>query len=88
VGRPEAAGHEAEIGLEPIAQGRLQLVRLVADDRDPCGLEAQLQRLCGQKRPVQVSALSPDELAAGDDDRGLRPRAIRCPGLQGRCRGR
>jgi hypothetical protein len=88
VGRPEATGDEAEIGLQPFAERRLELVGPVADDGDPSRLEAELQRLRGEKRPVQVCPLSPDELAAGDDDRGPRPRAIRFQGLQGRCRRR
>src|SRR2546425_8652378 len=66
--RPEAAGHRAEMGLEPRAQRRLELGRVVADDLDPGRLEPQPEQLAGQERPVAIGALAADELTAGDDD--------------------
>ena len=82
VGRAEPAGDQAEVGLEPLAQRRLQLLRAIADDRDAGRLEAEREHLLGQERPVQVGALAADELAPGDDDRGARPlrHGATCPG--------
>jgi hypothetical protein len=86
VGRPEPAGDQAEIGADRLGEYRLELVRPVADDRDPGRVDTQLERLRSQEGTVQICALTPDQLAAGDDDRGARPRRIRCPARQGRCR--
>ena len=66
--RAEPARDEAEVRVEPLPQRGLQLERIVADDRDPCGLDAEPQQLLGEERPVQVRAVAADELAAGDDD--------------------
>src|SRR5204862_7789251 len=72
VGRPEAARDAAEVGLEPLSQRGLELAGVVADDRDPRGLEAETQQLGGEKRPVQVAPVTADELTAGDDDEAAR----------------
>src|ERR671934_132151 len=68
VRRPEPAGEDAEIGREPLAKGGLELPGIVPDDLDPCGLDPQPKQLAGQERAVPVGPLTPDELAAGDDD--------------------
>jgi hypothetical protein len=70
--RPEPAGDQAQVGLDPLAERRLELVLLVADERDPVGLESALQELAGEERPVAVGALPADDLAAGNDDRRAR----------------
>jgi hypothetical protein len=74
VGRAEAAGDETRVRREAFPQDGFQLGRRVADDRDPGGLEAVLQRLGGQEGAVPVRALAADELTAGDDDQRAWPR--------------
>src|SRR5213076_1678848 len=88
VGRAEAAGDEAEVGIEAVAERVLQLVLPVADDLDPRRLEAESKRLACEERAVAVRPVAADELAAGDHegrppaDQGqapvvaLRPRAV------------
>ena len=68
VRRAEAARDEAQVGREALGQRGPQLVRPIADDDDPRGLEAETQRLLGKERPVPIGALAADELAPGDDD--------------------
>ena len=84
VRRPEATGDEAHVGLEALAECRLEPLGVVADDCDVCGLEPEQQRLTGVERPVQVCPLSAHELAARDDDGGARTpqergEIVRCP---------
>ena len=67
--RAQPAGDDAQIGLQPFAERSGELTGRVADDRDPCRLEAEREQLAGEKRPVQVGPVAADELAAGDDDR-------------------
>ena len=76
VRRAEAAGDEARVGLQTLAQHRLELGGGVPDDRDPGRLEPVAQRLGGEERAVPVGALAADELAAGDDDDRARPRSV------------
>ncbi len=76
VRRAEPAGDEADVGLEPLAQRRLELLGRVADDRDPRRLEAEPERLAREERAVQVGALAAHELAARDDDEGARPAQV------------
>jgi hypothetical protein len=68
VRRPQPAREHEEVGLEPLPDSGLQLCRVVADDRDPCRLQAEPGQLVGQERPVRVPAAAADQLAAGDDD--------------------
>ena len=63
---PETRQRSASL---PRPERVLELVRVVADDRDPRGLETEGERLAREERAVQVGALAADELAAGDDDR-------------------
>ncbi len=70
VRRPEAAGDEADVCLERARQRGLELVGVVADDRDLRGLQAQQERLTGIERSVQVCSLPAHQLAAGHDDGG------------------
>ena len=72
VRRPESARDEADIGLESFAQGGLELGRIVADDRDPRGLEPEPERLPRVERAVQISPLAANELASRYDDGGAR----------------
>ena len=51
-----------------ISSGRSPTIVILAGSRPSS------ERLGGEKRAVQVGALAADELAAGDDDRGPRPR--------------
>ena len=69
VGRPEAAGDEANVGFARRAQRSLEISGLVPDDHDLLGLEAQRERLASVERPVAVGSLAAHELAARDDDR-------------------
>src|SRR5207244_5389132 len=73
VRRSESARDDAEIRLEPLAQGGLQLVGPVAHDRDACRLEPELEYLPSEEGPVQVSAVAANELARGDDEDRARP---------------
>src|SRR5205085_6464547 len=52
VRRAEAAGDDAEVGAEAFSERRLELVRPVADDRDPRRLEPEPKRLAGEERAV------------------------------------
>ena len=52
---PSPPGDDAEVGVEPLAQRRLELLRVVADDRDPRRLEPEPQQLRGEERPVRVA---------------------------------
>ena len=84
VGRPEATRDEADVGFEPLAQRRLELVRVVADDRDARRLETEAQRFLSVERAVEIGSLAPDELAARHDDccAGARQELgviVRCP---------
>ena len=72
----------------PARRASLQIGRVVADDRDALGLEAESQRLAGVERAVGVASLAAHELAARDDDRRARaahpetvmgPRTVRSP---------
>ena len=72
---PRPPGHEAEVGRHPVAQRPLEVLRAVADDRDPLGVEPESLRLCGEERAVPVLPLAAHELAPRDDDRRPRPRA-------------
>jgi hypothetical protein len=73
VGRPEAAGDQAEVGLEALPERELEVLWAVAHDRDASRLQSEAHGLGGEKRSVPVLPLPPDELGARDDDR--RPRA-------------
>ena len=84
VGRPEAARDEADVGLEPLAQRRLELVRVVADDRDARRLETEAHRFLSVERAVEIGSLAPHELTARHDDccAGTRQELgviVRCP---------
>ena len=68
MGRPQAAGDETQVRCEPLAKRGFELVRVVADDRDPRRFHAEPQELLREERAVQVGAVAADELAAGDDD--------------------
>ena len=78
VGRPQPSGDDAEIGLEPVAERRLELLGSIADDRDARGIEPEREHCVREKRPVAVVAVSAHELAPGGDDR--HPRA--CHGVR------
>ncbi len=53
---------------QPVADRLLELVGVVADDRDLDRLETQAQHLGGEEGAVQVAAVAPDELRAARDD--------------------
>jgi len=78
VGRAEAAGHRDQVGPgDGVAKRPLELARLVADDHDACGLDAEREQRAGEVRAVEIGAVAANELAArGDDDRaGARAQA-------------
>ena len=62
VRRPEPAGDEAEVGLERLAEGVLEVFDAVADDRDRRRLETEAHGLGREEGPVAVLALAADEL--------------------------
>ena len=68
MGRPESARDEADIGLEALPQGGLELRRVVADDRDARRLEPEPESLLRVEGAVQIRSLAPDELATRHDD--------------------
>src|SRR5581483_5136076 len=70
VRRPEAAGDDEQVLGETGAQRRLEVGRVVADDGDPCGLDAEAEERRGEKRPVAIRTVAADELGARGDERG------------------
>ena len=56
----------------PSREGRLEVGRIVADDRDPRRLDAEPKQRRREERAVSVVAVAADELGARGDDR--RPR--------------
>jgi hypothetical protein len=72
VGRPEPAGDDTQVSLQPFPERGRELARLVTDDGDAGRSDPERQQLAGEERAVQVGALAADELAAGDDNRGAR----------------
>src|SRR3954451_1850156 len=82
VRRAEPSRHEDCVTIvERRAQRRLELAGVVADDRDSRRLEPEPKRLACEIRPVQIGSLAAHELAARDDDDGLRARQPFKPGL-------
>jgi hypothetical protein len=75
VRRPEPAGDDAEVRGRALTERRLELFRRVADDEDAFRLEPERDELTRDERPVQVVAISSNELAAGDDDERARAAA-------------
>src|SRR5439155_10270805 len=73
VRRPEAARDDAEVRLEAPAKRGLELVGPVADDLDAGRLEPEPEHLPRQEGPVEVGAISANELAPGDDEDRARP---------------
>ena len=69
---PARAGDEIRRG-ERVAQRRLELAGVVADDLDPRRLEPEGEQRASEERAVQIGPVAAHELAAGDDDH--RPRA-------------
>ena len=74
VRRPEPAGDDAEVRLQPLGQRRLELVVVVADDRDARRLDAEVDELLREEGSVAVAAVAADELAARYDDVATRRR--------------
>ena len=70
--------------VERLAERRLELGGVVADDRDPGGLQPQPERLLRVERAVQIAPLAPYQFAARHDDgcAGARQELgaiVRCP---------
>ena len=78
--RPEPAGHDAQVGAQPFRERRLELLLVVADDRDQRRLEPEPHELARDERAVAIVPVAPDELAPGDDDDATQeakmPRAV------------
>jgi hypothetical protein len=68
VRRPQAARGDEQVVLEPLAEGSLEVGRIVADDGDPRRLDAETEQRAGEERPVGVPAIATDELGTRDDD--------------------
>ena len=62
--------------MQAFAKSGLELVGLVAHDRDPIRLEAAVRQLRRKERAVRVAPPAPHELTAGDDDRCAWGQAI------------
>ena len=73
VSRAEPTRDEAGVGGECLPQRGLQLLGPVPDDCDPCGLEAEPERLTGEEGTVQIGPLAAHELAPRRDDDSARP---------------
>ena len=80
VRRPEATRDDEQIVSEAVDERRLEIGRVVADDRDPRRLETEAQQRCGEERPVSVVPVAAHELRARCDDRyawaGCQPVAV------------
>jgi hypothetical protein len=72
VRRPETAGGDEQVALEPGLQRRAELRRDVADDPQLGGIDPELEQRAREERPVEVRPVAADELRAGDDDRGAQ----------------
>jgi hypothetical protein len=68
VRRPQPAREHEQVRLQPLSDRRLQLGRVVADDRDPRRLQTEPGQLLGQEGAVRVATAAADQLAAADDD--------------------
>jgi hypothetical protein len=68
VGWPQPTRDDAEIRAQSFYERCLELVLLVADDRDQRRLEPEPYELSRQERPVAIRPVAANELAAGDDD--------------------
>ena len=64
VRRAEPARDEAEVGVEALSERALEILRSIADDRDPRRIEAEANRFGGEERPVAVLSLAANELAS------------------------
>ena len=70
--RTQAAGDDAEIRPQRLGEHRLELLRIVPDDRDPRRLEPEADQLAREKGTVAVGAVAADELTARDDDETMQ----------------
>jgi hypothetical protein len=77
VGRAQPTRDDAEIRAQPLSERRLELVFVVADDRNQCRLEPEPYELARKERPVAIGPVAADELAAGDDDDATQTRRCR-----------
>jgi hypothetical protein len=68
VRRSETARHEAEVRLESLAEGMLEVWHAVADDEDGGRLEPEPNGLGREERPVPIVSLAADELGSRRDD--------------------
>ncbi len=74
VRRPETAGEDRDVGPHGLANGLLELPRVVADDEHPRGREPEPRQLAREEGSVGVGLVSPHELAAREDDDRSRHR--------------
>jgi hypothetical protein len=73
VGRPEPAGGDDEVVRERLLERAPELARVVADEVDSRGLDAEPEQRLREEGAVRVAAVAANELRARDDDRGARP---------------
>jgi hypothetical protein len=74
VGRPKASGDDAQVRLQALRKRSLELLLVVADDRDAGRLEPELDELARDERPVAIRPVAADELAPRDDDEATQER--------------
>ena len=70
VRRAETPRDDEQVLVQPCTQRGLELGRLVADDSDPHGIDAEPEQRARQIRAVPVLPVAADELRARRDDRG------------------
>ena len=70
VRRPEPARDDEQVVLEPSPKSRLEIGRVVADDRDPRRFDTAAEKIRREVRPVAIGPVAANELRARRDDRG------------------
>ncbi len=70
VRRPEPARDDEQVVLEPAAKRRLEIGRVVADDRDPSRFDTAAEQVRREVRAVAIRPVAANELGARRDDRG------------------
>ena len=66
--RAESSGDDAEVRLEPLPEGRAQLLGAISDDHEPFWSSSEPGQLAREESTVVIAQVSADELAAGEED--------------------
>ena len=69
VRRPEPTRDDEELAIEALAQRRLEIGGIVADDRDARRVDSEPQERRCEKRAVAILPVTAHELGARRDDR-------------------